>query len=70
MSEPDADLDALLTSCDREPIHIPEAIQPHGMLVVYDVASGAIVATAGDLGTLETSSSDELCELLGELLDW
>lgn len=69
MSEPDADLDALLTSCDREPIHIPEAIQPHGMLVVYDVASGAIVAAAGDLGTLETSSSDELCELLGESLD-
>lgn len=69
MSEPDADLDTLLTSCDREPIHIPEAIQPHGMLVVYDVASGAIVAAAGDLGTLETSSSQELCELLGESLD-
>ena len=23
-----------LTNCDREPIHIPGAIQPHGILLV------------------------------------
>lgn len=69
MSGLDADLNALLTSCDREPIHIPEAIQPHGMLVVYDIAGGGIVGHAGDLGTLENSSTDDLCELLGESLD-
>jgi light-regulated signal transduction histidine kinase (bacteriophytochrome) len=69
MSMPGPDLDALLTSCDREPIHIPDEIQPHGMLVVYDVASGVIAAHAGDLGALETSTTEELCELLGESLD-
>lgn len=26
--------DALLTECDREPIHIPGSIQPHGALLV------------------------------------
>lgn len=28
-----------LDSCDREPIHIPDAIQPHGRLLAYDVPS-------------------------------
>ena len=28
-----------LTACDREPIHIPGAIQPHGLMLVVDVAS-------------------------------
>ena len=69
MKGPAADLGALLTSCDREPIHIPEAIQPHGMLVVYELASGEIVGQAGDLGTLETSNTDDLAQLLGESLD-
>ncbi|MFP3345193.1 hypothetical protein R0J87_22195, partial [Halomonas sp. SIMBA_159] len=25
-----------LTNCDREPIHIPNAIQPHGLLLVLN----------------------------------
>lgn len=69
MSDSGPGLDVLLTSCDREAIHIPDAIQPHGMLVVYDVAGGAIVAHAGDLGALETSTTQDLCEVLGESLD-
>lgn len=64
-----AGLDAQLTSCDREPIHIPEAIQPHGMLLVYDPASGGIAARAGDLGSLETASADDIAQILGEMLD-
>jgi len=32
-----------LTSCDREPIHIPGSIQPHGVLLVIDAATQAIV---------------------------
>ena len=40
-----------LTACDREPIHIPGAIQPHGLLLVADAATLAIVAGAGDLET-------------------
>ncbi len=40
-----------LNACDREPIHIPGAIQPHGLLLVADAASLAVVAGAGDLET-------------------
>jgi light-regulated signal transduction histidine kinase (bacteriophytochrome) len=38
-----------LTVCDREPIHSPGAIQPHGLLLVANGASLQIVAGAGDL---------------------
>ena len=37
-----------LTDCDREPIHIPGAIQPHGLLLVAD-RQGRVVAGAGEL---------------------
>ncbi|HJO65475.1 MAG TPA: phytochrome, partial [Sphingomonas sanguinis] len=36
-----------ITACDREPIHIPGAIQPHGLLLVVDAATGDVVAGAG-----------------------
>jgi two-component system, chemotaxis family, sensor kinase Cph1 len=32
-----------VTDCDREPIHIPSAIQPHGTLLAVDPASDRIV---------------------------
>ncbi|MBC9175871.1 histidine kinase dimerization/phosphoacceptor domain -containing protein [Pseudoroseomonas ludipueritiae] len=38
-----------LASCDREPIHVPGAIQPHGLLLVADAASLMVVAGAGEL---------------------
>ena len=28
--------EADLTNCDREPIHIPGSIQPHGAMLVFD----------------------------------
>lgn len=37
-----------LTSCDREPIHIPGSIQPHGLLLVVDRQDLAIRQFAGD----------------------
>jgi light-regulated signal transduction histidine kinase (bacteriophytochrome) len=37
-----------LTGCDREPIHIPGAVQPHGVLLVVDPASEEILQAAGD----------------------
>lgn len=61
-------LEALLTSCDREPIHIPEAIQPHGMLALYDIATGEIVATAGDFAVFGLPNADAIARLLGEPL--
>ena len=38
-----------LTNCDREPIHIPGSIQPHGALLVADPVSEAVLQAAGDL---------------------
>lgn len=39
----------LLTPCDREPIHIPGSIQPHGLVLVADTRSRRVVAGAGAL---------------------
>lgn len=39
---------ATLDACDREPIHMPGSIQPHGLLLVAD-AGLAVVAGAGAL---------------------
>lgn len=38
-----------LTACDREPIHIPGAIQPHGLMLVVDRASQTVSHGAGDI---------------------
>ena len=37
-----------LTTCDREPIHIPGSIQPHGVLLVVDRRDLAVEQVAGD----------------------
>lgn len=37
-----------LTTCDREPIHIPGYIQPHGFLLVVDEASGRVVQASAN----------------------
>lgn len=39
-------------ACDREPIHVPEAIQPHGLLLVVDVSTDIIVQSAGNAEVL------------------
>lgn len=44
---PDGPLDQ--TACDREPIHIPGSIQPHGMLLVAELATGRTMGGAGDI---------------------
>jgi len=37
-----------LTSCDREPIHIPGSIQPHGILLVIDPGTRRVIQAAGN----------------------
>ncbi|MDF1586756.1 histidine kinase dimerization/phosphoacceptor domain -containing protein [Marinimicrococcus flavescens] len=37
-----------LSNCDREPIHIPGSIQPHGLLLVLEPLNGCILQLAGD----------------------
>ncbi|MDO9369721.1 MAG: HWE histidine kinase domain-containing protein [Sphingopyxis sp.] len=39
MNEPQVDL----TNCDREPIHIPGSIQPHGCLLACDVGASTVL---------------------------
>lgn len=39
-----------LNTCDREPIHIPGSIQPHGVLLAFD-ADGALAACSANLET-------------------
>ena len=61
-----------LTACDREPIHIPGAIQPHGLLLIAE-ADGEHRVRAG-AGALETRLASEwlgrpLAELLGQDID-
>ena len=49
-----------LNSCDREPIHIPGAIQPHGVLLVVRRHSLAIEHFAGDTQLLLGVEPDRL----------
>ena len=46
MTQPAPSLD--LSSCDREPIHIPGSIQPHGILLALDPETLAIQQGAGE----------------------
>jgi len=46
-----------LTDCDREPIHVPEAIQPHGLLLVVDRRDMTVVREAGRFETITGRAS-------------
>ena len=39
-----------LSNCDREPIHIPGSIQPHGCLIVCDEALQTIMRSSENAG--------------------
>jgi light-regulated signal transduction histidine kinase (bacteriophytochrome) len=53
-----ADID--LTNCDREPIHIPGAILPHGAMLVLDPENLEVLQAAGDCRGLIGASAQEL----------
>jgi hypothetical protein len=40
---------ATLANCDREPIHSPGSIQPHGALVAFDPGSGSVLQASTNL---------------------
>ncbi|MBV9879321.1 MAG: hypothetical protein JO180_02445, partial [Gemmatirosa sp.] len=61
---PDAPVD--LTNCDREPIHIPGAVQPHGVLLVLREPDLAIVQVSANAGACLGAPPDRL---LGRRLD-
>lgn len=58
--------DADLTDCDREPIHIPGSVQPHGALLALDPETLTVVMAGGSTERfLDASPSD----LIGHNLD-
>ncbi|QNE31339.1 GAF domain-containing protein [Sphingomonas sp. NBWT7] len=67
-----------VTECDREPIHIPGAIQPHGLVLIADPATRRVVAGAGRLeqvfgddwlgGSLDTMIAQDVSALLSTLV--
>jgi two-component system, chemotaxis family, sensor kinase Cph1 len=57
-----------LTDCDREPIHVPSAIQPHGTLLVVDPASDRIIQVGVGAERLLPPSSPLLGQRLTDVL--
>lgn len=60
-----------LTNCDREPIHIPGAIQPHGVLLAVDADLRDVVMASANAGAMLGVADDavlgaSLTDLLGE----
>jgi light-regulated signal transduction histidine kinase (bacteriophytochrome) len=65
MTEPAGDL----TTCDREPIHIPGAIQPHGVLLALDEPALTIAQVSENVGELaQVRTEDVLGRPLGDVL--
>jgi chemotaxis family two-component system sensor kinase Cph1 len=57
-----------LTTCAREPIHVPGAVQPHGALLVVRRADTVVVqatANAGQVLGVELAAGAELGQLVG-----
>lgn len=57
-----------LSACDREPIHVPGSIQPHGALFVVEPDSGRVVQAAiGDHDAVADRNAvgRRLCDILG-----
>lgn len=55
-----------LTACDREPIHIPGSIQPHGVLLVVDALTRTILQVSENTGDVLGLAPDQT---LGASLD-
>src|ERR1700712_2721930 len=56
-----------LTNCDREPIHIPGSIQPHGAMLVCG-PDGMIVHASANASTLLGCTVDPVGQTLSNLL--
>ena len=59
-----------LTNCDREPIHVPGSIQPHGAMLVCDATGDIVTHASANVSAFLGHSSDavvgaSLSQLLG-----
>ena len=52
--------EADLTNCDREPIHIPGSIQPHGAMLVYDSQTMVVTHASQNAGLVLGVNSKEI----------
>ena len=66
--EPSSDAETGIELCDREPIHTPGNIQPHGHLLVACARSGEILQVAGDDSLLNGPVSAALGQPLGAII--
>jgi light-regulated signal transduction histidine kinase (bacteriophytochrome)/ActR/RegA family two-component response regulator len=61
MADPDNMINSVdVTNCDREPIHIPGAILPHGAMLVLDADTLEVLQAAGDTSRLLGVPLEEL----------
>jgi light-regulated signal transduction histidine kinase (bacteriophytochrome) len=59
-----------LQNCAREPIHIPSAIQPHGLLLTFEEETQKILQVSANCATLIGIDAEGLLgQTLGDLLD-
>lgn len=59
-----------LTNCDREPIHIPGSIQPHGVLIALNPSDLTIIQVSNNTEALLNYQPQDLLEKnLSQLLD-
>ncbi len=63
MSNDEQLFDQMLANCDREPIQIPGAIQPHGVLLVIDEASWRVGQLSANADVLLASPAARLAGL-------
>src|ERR1700742_701244 len=47
-----------LTNCDREPIHVPGAIQPHGVLIAFDEGDDLVLQVSHNCEQLLSLETD------------
>jgi light-regulated signal transduction histidine kinase (bacteriophytochrome)/CheY-like chemotaxis protein len=59
-----------LTNCDREPIHIPGSVQPHGCLIACDARAGTVLRHSANAAALLGLSGDINGQALETLLGY
>ncbi len=57
-----------LTNCDREPIHIPGSIQPHGCLLACDAAGAIILHCSANVPEMLSVDGDVIGRRLEEIV--
>ena len=57
-----------LTTCDREPIHVPGAIQPHGVLLALDEDSRAVMVSANLADLVGVAPEDAIGRAFADLV--